>query len=125
MYKSIYQKIRQFLIDSKNLLWPFKWYILCYSGYMCLQFHDMVYSIKPNDPMFNSEAFHDAWEYVNYDVYIHSGRLYLLIYILILLLAISNMKNHPKLAKLILLFPWIALILGLFMISVEWILSKI
>ena len=121
--KNSYQKIRQFVIDSKHLLWPFKWYILFYIGYLFLQFSDMFDPTNPDDPIFNSEAMHDSWEYTNYEVYTKSGQLYFWINILIFFLALSNIRNHPKLAKLILISPLIFLVCGLVLIVAKWCLA--
>ena len=68
-----------------------------------------------DDIIFKAEAFHDAWNYTNQKVYIESMKLGLIISCLIFLLGISNMKNHPRIAKLIFLSPWIMTLANLFL----------
>ena len=39
--------------------------------------------------------------------------LAVIIFVLLFLLATSNMRNHPKIAKCLFLFPWLDMVLGM------------
>ncbi|MBP5215977.1 MAG: hypothetical protein J6039_05450, partial [Alphaproteobacteria bacterium] len=71
-------------------------------------------------PILNYEYTRGAWNYINQEVYIHSMKLYSIIDTLIFLIGISNMRNHPLLAKIIFLSPWIVMLLGIIVIICEW-----
>lgn len=88
-----------------DIVYPFRWYIgfnVLYLGMMFYAYFDVP---SANDPIWGSEAAGKTWNYISQEVYIKSFRLELLIYVLLFLLGISNMKNHSKLAKIIFLFP--------------------
>lgn len=60
-----------------------------------------------DDSLFGSVATLDSWNYINREVYVESQKLGIFVDVLIFLLATSNIKNHPKIAKFIFLIPWI------------------
>ena len=94
-------------------LWSFKWSIFFYWLLAYFPFIEYFYPPQKDDPIFKAEAIQGDWSYLNYDVYHGTTKLYCVIVILFFLLATSNMKNHPKLARFILLCPWIIIIFGL------------
>ena len=107
------QSIKQTFKDTLKTLWPFKWSVFFHLLYLFMWV--LVYLDPPakDDPILGYEYSKGAWNYINQEVYIGTHRLFLTIVILIFLLGLSNMKNHPKLARFILLYPWIFLALGL------------
>ena len=118
--KSIFPTVKQSAKETFELLWQFKWYIGVY-----LLFYSMFVAEYFNPPekdalIWGSEATEGAWNYVNQEVYIHSMKLYSIIDTLIFFIGTSNMRNHPLLAKIIFLSPWIVMLLGTFVIICEW-----
>ena len=104
--------IKQTFKDTLKTLWSFKWSVLWY--FLCLFVLVLAYLDPPakDDPIFAHEYSKGDWHYINQEVYIGTFKLYLIILILIFLLGLSNMKNHPKLARFILLYPWIFIALS-------------
>jgi len=56
-----------------------------------------------DDLIWGSEAMQGAWNYQNQQLYIQSCKYNLIISTLVFLIGTSNMRNHPKLAKIIFL----------------------
>ena len=105
-------QIKQTLKNTIQTIKPFKWSVLWY--FLCLFVLVLAYFDPPakDDPILGYEYSKGAWNYINQEVYIGTFRLHLTIVILIFLLGLSNMKNHPKLARFILLYPWIFIAFG-------------
>lgn len=80
---------------------------------MSLFVRELINPPAENDLIFGAEATSDYWNYESQRVYIESLKLDIIIIILIFLLGTSNMKNHPKIAKLIFLSPWLVALLNL------------
>lgn len=114
------EKIRQTMSQTFKLLWQFKWYIVGYLIYYSIFIVEYFNPPAADDPVLNYEYTHGAWNYINQEVYIHSMKLYSIIDTLIFFIGTSNMRNHPLLAKLIFLSPWICMILGIIVIICEW-----
>ena len=114
------EKIRQTMSQTFKLLWQFKWYIVGYLIYYSIFIVEYFNPPAADDPVLNYEYTHGAWNYINQEVYIHSMKLYSIIDTLIFFIGTSNMRNHPLLAKIIFLSPWIVMLLGTFVIICEW-----
>lgn len=97
----------QMFKETKKTLWPFRWYIFSYWIVGFLFFNEWFNPPKKDDPIFKAEATRDVWNYLNQEVYVASLKLECVIVVLLFFLATSNIKNHPKLARLLLLSPWI------------------
>ena len=106
-------QIKQTFKDTIQTIKPFKWSVFFHLLYLFLFVYDYLNPPAKDDPILGYEYSKGAWNYINQEVYIGTYRLFLTIVILIFLLGLSNMKNHPKLARFILLYPWIFLALGL------------
>ena len=114
------EKIRQSITETFKLLGQFKWYIV---GYLIYYSMFIVEYLKPpaaDDNIFHAEATSQIWSYTNQEVYIGSLRLEIIILSLLFLLGTSNMRNHPRLAKIIFASPWIVMLLGIIVIICEW-----
>ena len=96
----------QTLKETKKTLWPFKGVILFYWLLAFLPFYEWLNPPKKEDPIFKAEATREVWNYSSQEVYVASLKLECIIVVLLFFLATSNIKNHPKLARLLLLFPW-------------------
>ena len=114
------EKIKQSVSETFKLLWLFKWYIVGYLIYYSIFIVEYFNPPAADDPVLNYEYTHGAWNYINQEVYIHSMKLYSIIDTLIFFIGTSNMRNHPLLAKIIFLSPWIVMLLGTFVIICEW-----
>ena len=114
------EKIKQSAKETFELLWQFKWYIVGYLIYYSIFIVEYFNPPAADDPILNYEYTHGAWNYINQEVYIHSMKLYSIIDTLIFFIGTSNMRNHPLLAKIIFLSPWIVMLLGTFVIICEW-----
>ena len=114
------EKIKQSVSETFKLLWQFKWYIVGYLIYYSIFIVEYFNPPAADDPVLNYEYTHGAWNYINQEVYIHSMKLYSIIDTLIFFIGTSNMRNHPLLAKIIFLSPWIVMLLGTFVIICEW-----
>ena len=105
--KKLFNQLSQTLKGTKKTLWPFRWYIFFYWIVGFLFFNEWFNPPKKDDPIFKAEATRDVWNYLNQEVYVASLKLECVIVVLLFFLATSNIKNHPKLARLLLLSPWI------------------
>ena len=114
------EKIKQSVSQTFKLLWQFKWYIVGYLIYYSIFIVEYFNPPAADDPILNYEYTHGAWNYINQEVYIHSMKLYSIIDTLLFFIGTSNMRNHPLLAKIIFLSPWIVMLLGTFVIICEW-----
>ena len=114
------EKIKQSVSETFKLLWQFKWYIVGYLIYYSIFIVEYFNPPAADDPVLNYEYTHGAWNYINQEVYIHSMKLYSIIDTLLFFIGTSNMRNHPLLAKIIFLSPWIVMLLGTFVIICEW-----
>ena len=101
------ENIKQYFIGLKNLLWSFKWYVLSNLLFVFLLLWDCFFPPEADDPIWRAEAVHGLWNYANREVYIESAKIGVIISVLVFLLATSNMRNHPKIAKLVFLSPWL------------------
>ena len=106
-------QIKQTFKDTVQTIKPFKWSVFFHLLYLFPIVCDYLDPPAKDDPILGYEYSKGAWNYINQEVYIGTYRLFLTIIILMFLLGLSNMKNHPKLARFILLYPWIFLALGL------------
>ena len=104
--KKLFNQLLQTLKETKKTLWPFKGTILFYWLLTFLPFYEWFNPPKKDDPIFKADAFSNDITYTNYEVYMAFTKLHCVIYALYFFLAISNIKNHPKLARFLLLLPW-------------------
>jgi hypothetical protein len=111
--KMFKEKIKQSVTKTFKLLWSFKWYVGLYLIYYFLCISLFFEIPEADDPILNYEYTRGAWNYINQEVYIESLKLSFVIDTLIFLIGTSNMRNHPLLAKIIFVFPWIDVLLGL------------
>ena len=118
--KMFKEKIKQSVTETFKLLGQFKWSITGYLLFYSIGVAEYFNPPAADDPILNYEYTRGAWNYINQEVYIHSMKLYSIIDTLIFLIGISNMRNHPLLAKIIFLSPWIVLLLGIIVIICEW-----
>ena len=119
----IKDKIKQTILETFKLLWQFKWYISVYLLWWSISFVEIFNPPAKNDHILNYEYTRGAWNYINQEVYVHSMKLWCVIDGLIFLIATSNMRNHPLLAKCIFLYPFIGMSLGLLVITIKWMLN--
>lgn len=112
-------QLKKNLLEIIKLLWTVKWYILPYIFIIFLLIYEYVNPIAGDDPIFNYETNRGMWQYTNADVYIGSLKNEIAILLLIFLLAISNIKNHPKMARFIFLSPFLY---GFITIIIEWLM---
>ena len=101
------ENIKQYFIELKNLMLPFKWYIVAYMFVLSGPIHEYFFPPEANDPIWGSVVMYDSWNYANQEIYVESMKILILINFLVLLIATSNMRNHPKIAKLVFLSPWL------------------
>ena len=106
------EKIKQSILETSKLLWSFKWYIFFFMLWAQSSLLEIIYPPAADDPILNYEYNKGSWNYINQKVYIESMKLYFIIDCLVFLVATSNMRNHPKLAKFIFLLPWFAVAVG-------------
>ena len=118
--KEMLQTIKQSIKETFKLLWKFKWYIGSYLIYYITFSYTLIDIPAKDDPILQYEYSRGSWNYINQEVYIGSMKLYFVIDTLIFLVGTSNMRNHPLLAKIIFLSPWIVMLLGTFVIICEW-----
>ena len=100
------EKIKQYFVDLKNLMWPFKWYILANIIIPLMVIHEYFFPPEADDPIFG-QGVGQPWNYANQELYIESAKFGIVICVLVFLLGTSNMRNHPRIAKLIFLSPWL------------------
>ena len=105
--------LRQYFLSVIKLMRPFKWYMTFNGAYLFLLVFEYLNPPAKDDPIFGSVSTLDAWNYVNQEVYVESLKLAVIIFVLLFLLATSNMRNHPKIAKCLFLFPWLDMALGM------------
>ena len=103
----MHKKAKAYVLSVMQLLKPFVWYIGFYGFYFFWVMVDYFNPPAEDDPLFGSVATLDSWNYINREVYVESQKLGIFVDVLIFLLATSNIKNHPKIAKFIFLIPWI------------------
>ncbi|MBQ7633805.1 MAG: hypothetical protein IJS88_06815 [Alphaproteobacteria bacterium] len=111
------QSAKNCTTETFKLLWQFKWYIVAYLLFYSMFIIEYFNPPAADDPILNYEYTHGAWNYINQEVYIHSMKLYSIIDTLIFFIGTSNMRNHPLLAKIIFLSPWIVMLLGILVIT--------
>ena len=99
-------KIYERLQAIKTFIKPFKWYISFYILYFLILIKEYFYPPAKDDQIWSAQETMSAWNYQNQELYLESIKIDIGISILIFLLALSNMQNYPRLAKLILLYPW-------------------
>lgn len=107
------EKIKQSVSQTFKLLWQFKWYVGLYLLYYIINIISLFDIPVADDKIFQAEATSQIWSYTNQEVYIGSLRLEIIILSLLFLLGTSNMRNHPLLAKIIFLSPWVYMIICL------------
>ena len=101
------ERIKQDFVDLKNLMWPFKWYILANIIIPLMVVREYFFPPEADDPIWGAQATMGAWNYANQELYMESAKFGIVIGILVFLLGTSNMRNHPRIAKLIFLSPWL------------------
>jgi len=109
-------KVKQAISDTFKLLWSFKWYVGLYLLYYIISIISLFDIPAADDKIFHAEATSQIWPYTNQEVYIGSLRLEIIILSLLFLLGTSNMRNHPLLAKIIFLSPWVYMIIRFVML---------
>ena len=110
------ERIKQYFVDLKKLMWPFKWYIVTYLFVLSCPFHEYFFPPAVDDPIWGAEATMGAWNYANQELYIESAKFGIVICVLVFLLGTSNMRNHPRVAKLIFLSPWLYTVMHLLLL---------
>ena len=93
------------VIETFKLLFRFKWYVLIYLIFYFILLFGYLNPPQVDDPIFNFAFNNGLWYYANQKVYIGSMKDDLIIFLLLFLIATSNMRNHPKLAKFIFISP--------------------
>lgn len=116
-------KIKQMKQSAKNcttetfkLLWQFKWYIVAYLLFYSMFIIEYFNPPAADDPILQYEYSRGAWNYINQEVYIGSMKDLLAELFLFFIIGTSNMRNHPMIAKIIFISPWIAMLLGILVI---------
>ena len=111
--KQLLNAAKQSFAELFKLLWQFKWYVILDIIFFILLLSEYFNPPAMNDKIWGSESTYGAWNYQNQQLYIQSCKYSLIISALFFLIATSNMKSHPKIARLIFLFPVYAGWLGL------------
>ena len=111
--QKIKSAIKETIISTYKLLKEFKWYVGFNLFFVILVAANYIDRPAKDDPIFSAEAVSKNWQYTNQEVYIGFLQILLIIYILCFLLATSNMRNHPRLAKLLFLMPLLDMFCGL------------
>lgn len=117
--KTILTTLKNTLIATKKTLWPFKWYILFYWLFGSIFLGAYLNPPEKNSPLWGAEATEGNIYYLNQEIYIEGMKSACIIILLFFLLATSNIKNHPRLAKWMLLSPWILLALACIKLMIE------
>ena len=117
--KTLLTALKNTLIETKKTLWSFKWYILFYWVFNILPFYEYFNPPEKNSPLWGAEATEGNIYYLNQEIYIEGMKSACIIILLFFLLATSNIKNHPRLAKWMLLSPWILLALACIKLMIE------
>ncbi len=113
MKTKIYRQIRQSAQETGKLLWSFKWYILPYALFLVILVAEFFVPPLANDKIFSAEALANNWKYTNQAVYVGSLQQEIIIWILIFLLAVTCANKSSRIAKGLLLLPWIWTVLNL------------
>ncbi|MBR1649034.1 MAG: hypothetical protein IJ689_05490 [Alphaproteobacteria bacterium] len=97
--KSIIQTARQSIRETFKLLWQFKWYIFPY-----ILFYSVLslFYLTPSPKQYYYWRDKSWYEY-NTESYLALTELMLIIFALLFFVGTSNMRNHPRIAKLIFL----------------------
>ena len=111
--KPFFLKLKHHFLETKKTISPFKWSIFFYLIFVIIFIADYFDPPAKDDPIFMYEYSKGAWNYINQEIYLESYKIYLVNLILIFFLGTSNIKNHPWIARVILLFPLILLALGI------------
>lgn len=106
--------IKEWITETLRLMKNFKWIIGFYIFYLALFL--VIYFDPPavEDPIWRAEAVRSSWEYTNQAVYLGSVRDEIRFYFVLFFLATSNMRNHPRLARLFFLYPVFFMVSSLF-----------
>ena len=102
-----------------NMIHPFRWYISFNILYLIMMIGAYFDIPASSSPIWEAEIDEKAWNYINQEVYIKSFRLELSIYVLLFFLGLSNMRNHPALAKTVFLSPYFYLLYSISKIFAE------
>ncbi len=111
------------IIEALKLLFKFKWYVLVYLIFYFMLFFEYLNPPTTDDPIFKFAYNGGLWYYANQEVYIGSMRDDLIIFLCIFLIGTSNMRNHPKLAKIIFISPLIFGVINLIYFMIQNMLS--
>lgn len=117
--KQLQNTIKQSIIETFKLLWQFKWSITGYFLFYSVWIMEYLNPPATDDPILQYEYSRGAWNYVNQEVYVGSMKDSLVELFLLFFIGTSNMRNHPLLAKIIFLSPWIVMLLGSIVIICE------
>ena len=99
-------KVYERLQKIKTFIKLFKWYICFYILYFLILVKEYFYPPAKDDQIWGAQETMSDWNYQNQELYLEAIKIDIGISILIFLLALSNMQNYPRIAKLILLYPW-------------------
>lgn len=91
--------IKKQIIDTVELLWSFKWYIIPYIVFYLVL---LSFYLSPSPKQYNIWM-NEVWFAYSQPLYLALTKLILVIFALLFLVGTSNMRNHPILAKLIFL----------------------
>ena len=111
--KPFFLKLKHHFIETKKTIAPFKWSIIFYLIFVGIFIADYFDPPAKDDPIFIYEYSKGAWNYINQETYLESYKMFLANLILIFFLGTSNIKNHPWIARGILLLPLILLGMGM------------
>lgn len=95
--------IKHCLFETSKLLWQFKWYIICDIIIFGILLLEYLNPPAANDPIWGSEHVYGLWYYQSQQLYLQNCAYNLIIGVLLFLIGTSNMRTHPKLAKLVFL----------------------
>ena len=118
--KQVLQNIRQSITETLNLFWQFKWSIMGYLLFYGIWIIEYLNPPAADDPILQYEYNRGAWNYISQEVYIGSMKDFLIELFLLFIIGTSNMRNHPLLAKIVFLSPWICMVLGIFVTIGKW-----
>ncbi len=106
--------IKEWITETLRLMKNFKWVIGFYIFYFALFLFCYFNPPAVDEPIWGSDAMGGAWEYTNQAVYIGSVGERIRFSVVVFLLATSNMRHHPRLAKLFFLYPVFVMVSSLF-----------
>ena len=106
-------KLGEKLQAIQTFIKPFRWYVAFYMLEPLILLETYFYPPAKDDPIWGAQATMSAWNYQNQELYLEGVKIDLQFSVLIFLLALSNMRNYPRLAKLILLSPWLIALLDM------------